>query len=158
MGAAVAKSVLEQMATHVFDLTGVELPTSEAQPLEEISVRWAQAESVLLNLAASFPFKSSAAQRSTANEERTIRSRRSGVAGSRRPVSHTRRTNSRGRIHGVPGQGDRRGYVSPQIEEMLGFSQEEWLNDPVRWYNKFILPTKVAGALKRRGCFSQDSR
>jgi len=25
-------------------------------------------------------------------------------------------------------------YVSPQIEEMLGFTQEEWLNDPVRWY------------------------
>jgi hypothetical protein len=27
-------------------------------------------------------------------------------------------------------------YVSPQIETMLGFSQEEWLNDPVRWYNQ----------------------
>ena len=26
-------------------------------------------------------------------------------------------------------------YVSPQIEAMLGFTQEEWLNDPVRWYN-----------------------
>lgn len=25
-------------------------------------------------------------------------------------------------------------YVSPQIEELLGFSQAEWLNDPVRWY------------------------
>lgn len=25
-------------------------------------------------------------------------------------------------------------YVSPQIEETLGFTQEEWLNDPVRWY------------------------
>lgn len=25
-------------------------------------------------------------------------------------------------------------YVSPQIETMLGFTQEEWLNDPVRWY------------------------
>ena len=25
-------------------------------------------------------------------------------------------------------------YVSPQIEEMLGFTQEEWRNDPVRWY------------------------
>ncbi len=25
-------------------------------------------------------------------------------------------------------------YVSPQIEAMLGFSQEEWLNDPIRWY------------------------
>ena len=26
-------------------------------------------------------------------------------------------------------------YVSPQIESALGFSQEEWLEDPVRWYN-----------------------
>jgi PAS domain S-box-containing protein len=25
-------------------------------------------------------------------------------------------------------------YVSPQIEQALGFSQEEWLDDPVRWY------------------------
>jgi PAS domain S-box-containing protein len=25
-------------------------------------------------------------------------------------------------------------YVSPQIEVALGFSQEEWLEDPVRWY------------------------
>lgn len=27
-------------------------------------------------------------------------------------------------------------YVSPQIEEMLGFTQEEWLEDPVRWYRQ----------------------
>ncbi len=27
-------------------------------------------------------------------------------------------------------------YVSPQIEASLGFSQEEWLNDPVRWYRQ----------------------
>jgi PAS domain S-box-containing protein len=27
-------------------------------------------------------------------------------------------------------------YVSPQIESMLGFSQEEWLNDPVLWYRQ----------------------
>ena len=25
-------------------------------------------------------------------------------------------------------------YVSPQIESLLGFTQEEWLQDPVRWY------------------------
>ncbi len=25
-------------------------------------------------------------------------------------------------------------YVSPQIEAVLGFTQEEWLQDPVRWY------------------------
>lgn len=27
-------------------------------------------------------------------------------------------------------------YVSPQIEEALGYTQEEWLNDPVRWYRQ----------------------
>ena len=27
-------------------------------------------------------------------------------------------------------------YVSPQIEATLGFKQEEWLNDPVRWYQQ----------------------
>src|SRR6202034_1925481 len=25
-------------------------------------------------------------------------------------------------------------YVSPQIEDALGYSREEWLEDPVRWY------------------------
>src|SRR5882757_7622495 len=27
-------------------------------------------------------------------------------------------------------------YVSPQIEAALGFSREEWLGDPVRWYRQ----------------------
>ena len=27
-------------------------------------------------------------------------------------------------------------YVSPQIEETLGYTQEEWLNDPIRWYER----------------------
>lgn len=27
-------------------------------------------------------------------------------------------------------------YVSPQIEETLGFTQAEWLNDPVRWFQQ----------------------
>ncbi|HEX4484772.1 MAG TPA: PAS domain S-box protein [Terriglobales bacterium] len=27
-------------------------------------------------------------------------------------------------------------YVSPQIEQMLGFTQEEWLDDPLRWYQQ----------------------
>src|SRR6202046_5397590 len=27
-------------------------------------------------------------------------------------------------------------YVNPRIEEMLGFSQAEWLEDPVRWYQQ----------------------
>src|SRR5271168_984067 len=31
-------------------------------------------------------------------------------------------------------RGIREAYVSPQIEEDLGYSREEWLEDPVRWY------------------------
>jgi PAS domain S-box-containing protein len=27
-------------------------------------------------------------------------------------------------------------YVSPRIEEALGFSRAEWLEDPIRWYNQ----------------------
>ncbi len=27
-------------------------------------------------------------------------------------------------------------YVSPHVETVLGFTQEEWLNDPIRWYNQ----------------------
>jgi PAS domain S-box-containing protein len=27
-------------------------------------------------------------------------------------------------------------YVSPHVETILGFTQEQWLNDPVQWYNQ----------------------
>ncbi len=33
-------------------------------------------------------------------------------------------------------QGIGEAYVSPQIESSLGFSQREWLEDPVRWYQQ----------------------
>jgi len=33
-------------------------------------------------------------------------------------------------------QGIGEAYVSPQIEKALGFSQSEWLEDPVRWYQQ----------------------
>ena len=33
-------------------------------------------------------------------------------------------------------QGIGEAYVSPQIEATLGFSQNEWLEDPVRWYRQ----------------------
>lgn len=32
--------------------------------------------------------------------------------------------------------GMRRAYVSPHIERALGFSQAEWIHDPVRWYHQ----------------------
>jgi PAS domain S-box-containing protein len=33
-------------------------------------------------------------------------------------------------------QGIGEAYVSPQIEAALGFTQDEWLEDPVRWYEQ----------------------
>jgi PAS domain S-box-containing protein len=33
-------------------------------------------------------------------------------------------------------QGVSEAYVSPQIESALGYSQEEWLEDPIRWYER----------------------
>src|SRR5580704_1983085 len=34
-------------------------------------------------------------------------------------------------------------YVSPQIEAALGFSQDEWLEDPVRWYKQIYPDDKL---------------
>lgn len=40
-------------------------------------------------------------------------------------------------------QGIGEAYVSPQIEATLGFSQKEWLEDPVRWYQQIHPEDKV---------------
>ncbi|HMI94137.1 MAG TPA: PAS domain-containing protein, partial [Polyangiales bacterium] len=36
----------------------------------------------------------------------------------------------------VLGEGENDVYVSPHIEQMLGYSQEEWLSDPFLWYHR----------------------
>jgi PAS domain S-box-containing protein len=49
-------------------------------------------------------------------------------------------------------------YVSPQIEELLGFSQAEWLNDPVRWYHQIHPDDKDRWSSDAAGLFlSGDS-
>ena len=44
-------------------------------------------------------------------------------------------------------------YVSPQIEEILGYSQEEWLNDPVRWYQQIHPDDKDRWSVEAAGLF-----
>jgi PAS domain S-box-containing protein len=39
-------------------------------------------------------------------------------------------------------------YVSPQIEQALGFSQEEWLDDPIRWYQRIHPEDKARWSLE----------
>lgn len=44
-------------------------------------------------------------------------------------------------------------YVSPQIEAMLGFTQEEWLNDPVRWYQRIHSDDKARWSIEAAQMF-----
>jgi PAS domain S-box-containing protein len=123
------------MATHLFDLARISIPTSETQALED-TVSLAQAENILLELAAAFPFSDSPKEQTTARS--TGETNPGGVA---LPEFDAR---YRTLVEQIPAvvfmafldKGIGEAYVSPQIEAMLGFSQEEWLNDPVRWYQQ----------------------
>lgn len=44
-------------------------------------------------------------------------------------------------------------YVSPQIEQVLGFTQEEWLQDPVRWYQQVHPDDKARWSLEAAQLF-----
>jgi PAS domain S-box-containing protein len=44
-------------------------------------------------------------------------------------------------------------YVSPQIEAALGFSQKEWLEDPVRWYRQIHPEDKDRWSSEAAGMF-----
>ncbi len=44
-------------------------------------------------------------------------------------------------------------YVSPQIEAALGFSQDEWLEDPVRWYDQIYPDDKQRWSIEAAEMF-----
>jgi PAS domain S-box-containing protein len=44
-------------------------------------------------------------------------------------------------------------YVSPQIETSLGFSQSEWLEDPVRWYTRIHPDDKMRWSVEAAEMF-----
>jgi PAS domain S-box-containing protein len=44
-------------------------------------------------------------------------------------------------------------YVSPQIEAALGFSQSEWLEDPVRWYQQIHADDKARWSMEAADMF-----
>jgi len=92
-----------------------------------------QAESVLQELAAVF-------FRATAEQSAPLRAA-SAPASEQLPNSEAK---YRALVEQLPAvvfmayldRGIGEAYVSPRIEEMLGFSQAEWLEDPVRWYSQ----------------------
>lgn len=44
-------------------------------------------------------------------------------------------------------------YVSPEIEASLGYSREEWLEDPVRWYERIHPDDKQRWSIEAAGMF-----
>jgi PAS domain S-box-containing protein len=44
-------------------------------------------------------------------------------------------------------------YVSPQIQAALGFSQEEWLEDPIRWYQQIHPDDKARWSIEAAQMF-----
>jgi PAS domain S-box-containing protein len=50
-------------------------------------------------------------------------------------------------------RGTSEAYVSPEIEEALGYSREEWLEDPVRWYDRIHPDDKQRWSLEAAEMF-----
>jgi PAS domain S-box-containing protein len=131
------------------DLTAGERPS----PAEEPSITWTEAENTLLELAAAFPSLN-----------------RTAPAGASPSIERNQFTRVnlanvdaryRALVEQIPAvvfmafldQAIGEAYVSPQIEEILGFSQEEWLNDPVRWYEQIHPEDKARWSIEAAGLF-----
>jgi PAS domain S-box-containing protein len=126
------------MATHTFDLNNIEIPASDESALAAYtSLSPPEAEAILAELAASFPFGESVSEASLTSFFK-LESLSGGLALSEVDARY------RTLVEQIPAvvfmafldKGIGEAYVSPQIEAMLGFTQEEWLNDPVRWYQQ----------------------
>ena len=142
------------MATHLFDLRQLDIPVSETAPAADASMSLPEAEAILLELAAAFPFAESVSEESLTAffKSETLPT---GLALSEVDARyHTL-------IEQIPAvvfmafldKGFGEAYVSPQIETMLGFTQEEWLNDPVRWYQQIHPDDKARWSVEAADLF-----
>ncbi len=108
-------------------------PSAAAEP--QLDAR--QAEEILQGLAGVFTCNSGMARRIVYPPEQAVTA---SVADPQLPNLEAR---YRALVEQIPAvvfmayldRGIGEAYVSPQIEAALGFSQEEWLEDPVRWYS-----------------------
>jgi len=50
-------------------------------------------------------------------------------------------------------RGTSEAYVSPEIEAALGYSREEWLEDPVRWYDRIHADDKQRWSIEAADMF-----
>jgi PAS domain S-box-containing protein len=115
-----------------------------------------QAEAILSELASVFFPAESATQRAT--DEVSDKRKRATIQAAELPNAIAR---YRTLVEQIPAvvfmafldKGIGEAYVSPQIEAMMGFSQEEWLNDPVRWYQHIHPDDKARWSLEAAQMF-----
>lgn len=142
------------MATHLFDLRQLDIAVSETAPAADASMSLPEAEAILLELAAAFPFAESVSEESLTAffKSETLPT---GLALSEVDARY------RTLVEQIPAvvfmafldKGFGEAYVSPQIETMLGFTQEEWLNDPVRWYQQIHPDDKARWSVEAADLF-----
>ena len=114
-----------------------DLPEGQLPPASEPELDVLQAEAILQGLAGVFTRNSSVARRIVYPPEP------SGAAPPEDPQLPNLEARYRALVEQIPAvvfmayldRGIGEAYVSPQIEAALGFSQEEWLEDPIRWYS-----------------------
>jgi PAS domain S-box-containing protein len=135
------------MGTHKFSLaTDLDLPADSNGPAPSL----VEAENILRRLAAAFPIIRSVKPPPAFRE----------VKASDGP-GHEVDARYQTLIEQIPAvvfmafldKGIGEAYVSPQIEQILGFTQEEWLNDPVRWYEQIHPDDKARWSVEAANLF-----
>jgi PAS domain S-box-containing protein len=142
------------MATHTFDSGDVNTRSRERETVSaDELLSEIEAENTLLDLAAAFPILNSISGQEARSLVEAVKSSRVTLV----DVDARYRT----LVEQIPAvvfmafldKGIGEAYVSPQIEEMLGFTQEEWLNDPVRWYQQIHPEDKTRWSIEAAGLF-----
>ncbi len=142
------------MGTHIFNPRETEIAADETLAFrQDASVTWMEAENTLIELAAAFPVVNSLSEQGALS-----------LLGGGKSIGVTLAdvdARYRTLVEQIPAvvfmafldKGIGEAYVSPQIEQILGFSQEEWLNDPVRWYQQIHPEDKARWSVEAAGLF-----
>jgi PAS domain S-box-containing protein len=132
-----------------------EWPLPGATPAEREANNLSEAERALQDLAQVF------LQQSTfPNRETEWPSKGAAPAGAEAPLENME-AKYRALVEQIPAvvfmayldKGIGEAYVSPQIEAALGFSQSEWLEDPVRWYSRIHPDDKMRWSVEAAEMF-----
>jgi PAS domain S-box-containing protein len=139
---------------HRFELNQADFQLDETAAFREGEPSsWTEAENALLDLAAAFPAAGSLSEQGAL----ALLAGTKSIGVTLADVDARYRT----LVEQIPAvvfmafldKGIGEAYVSPQIEQMLGFSQEEWLNDPVRWYQQIHPEDKARWSIEAAGLF-----